>query len=104
MVWSQASKDEFARLPDNMIFKIQQLHTIRAIPKISFKRTVKIRRRATVFTVSEMFHPAGVICAETLRLDSRTLDQSEHMRHQCQELGEVLQDVDSKKVTQALIL
>lgn len=50
----------------------------------------------------ETFHPAGG--EETLRQDSQTLDQSEHMHHQCQELGEVLQDVDSKKVTQALIL
>ncbi|XP_036971733.1 MYCBP-associated protein [Acanthopagrus latus] len=38
---------------------------------------------------------------ETLRQDSQTLDQSEHMHHQCQELGEVLQDVDSKKTIYA---
>lgn len=58
--------------------------------------------KATVFSMPETFHPAGG--EETLRQDSQTLDQSEHMHHQCQELGEVLQDVDSKKVTQALIL
>ncbi|XP_030272513.1 MYCBP-associated protein isoform X2 [Sparus aurata] len=51
---------------------------------------------------SSIHQESGGICAETLRLDSRTLDQSEHMQYQCQELGEVLQDVDSKKAINAL--
>lgn len=47
-----------------------------------------------------MFDSLGIISAET-RPASRTWDQSTYLQHQCQELGELLQDMHIKKpVTQ----
>ncbi|XP_040002786.1 MYCBP-associated protein [Xiphias gladius] len=40
---------------------------------------------------------SGIICPETLRPASRTGSQSAHLQHQCQELGEVLRDMDITK-------
>nr|XP_046262833.1 MYCBP-associated protein isoform X2 [Scatophagus argus] len=40
---------------------------------------------------------AGIICFETLRPASWTWDQDEHLLYQCQELKEVLQDMDIYK-------
>ncbi|XP_032398071.1 MYCBP-associated protein isoform X1 [Etheostoma spectabile] len=40
---------------------------------------------------------SGITCSETLRPASRTWDQSAYLQHQCQELREVLRDVDIKK-------
>uniref|UniRef100_A0A3B4TFH6 Mycbp associated protein n=1 Tax=Seriola dumerili TaxID=41447 RepID=A0A3B4TFH6_SERDU len=46
---------------------------------------------------SSIRQESGIICAETLRPASRTWDQSAYLQHQCQELGEVLRDMDIKK-------
>ncbi|XP_054461081.1 MYCBP-associated protein [Anoplopoma fimbria] len=46
---------------------------------------------------SSIRQESGIICAETLRPASRTWDQSEYLQHQCQELGEVLWDMDIKQ-------
>lgn len=55
----------------------------------------------TVFSLSEMFHSLGIICAKTPRPASQTWEQSAYLEHQCQELREVLRDMDIKKpVTQ----
>ncbi|TDH15924.1 hypothetical protein EPR50_G00014280 [Perca flavescens] len=40
---------------------------------------------------------SGITCSETLRPASQTWDQSAYLQHQCQELREVLRDVDIKK-------
>ncbi|XP_070776313.1 MYCBP-associated protein [Enoplosus armatus] len=46
---------------------------------------------------SSIRQESGIICAETLRPASRTWDQSAYLQHRCQELGEVLRDMDIKK-------
>ncbi|XP_068448664.1 MYCBP-associated protein isoform X2 [Clinocottus analis] len=46
---------------------------------------------------SSIRQESGLISAKTLRPASRTWDQSAYLQRQCQELGEVLQDMDMKK-------
>ncbi|XP_035516253.1 MYCBP-associated protein [Morone saxatilis] len=46
---------------------------------------------------SSIRQESGIICVETLRPASRTWDQSVYLQHRCQELREVLQDLDVKK-------
>ncbi|XP_075946963.1 MYCBP-associated protein [Anarhichas minor] len=46
---------------------------------------------------SSIRQESGIFCAETLRLPSRTWDQSAYLQHQCQELREVLGDTDIKQ-------
>lgn len=49
----------------------------------------------------DIFYHLGLICTEILRPASRTWDQSAYLQHQCQELREVLQDMDIRNpVTQ----
>ncbi|XP_027139333.1 MYCBP-associated protein [Larimichthys crocea] len=43
---------------------------------------------------SSIRRESGLICTEILRPASRTWDQSAYLQHQCQELREVLQDMD----------
>ncbi|XP_041790122.1 MYCBP-associated protein [Chelmon rostratus] len=52
---------------------------------------------AHVAQPSSIRQESGIICAETLRPASRTWDQSAYLQHQCQELGEILLDMDIKK-------
>lgn len=66
------------------------------------RRSRDYKLMVTVFSLWEIFHPLGIFVAETLRPASRTWEQSLYLKHQRQELGEVLQDMDIKKpVTQA---
>ncbi|KAM7009671.1 MYCBP-associated protein [Tautogolabrus adspersus] len=46
---------------------------------------------------SSIRQESGIMCDETLRPASRTWDQSAYLQHQCQELGEVLKEMDIKK-------
>ncbi|KAM9363623.1 MYCBP-associated protein [Symphorus nematophorus] len=57
-------------------------------------------RREPVTHVAQprsILQESGIICTETLRPASRTWGQSAYLQQQCQELGEVLQDMDIKK-------
>ncbi|XP_070834212.1 MYCBP-associated protein [Chaetodon trifascialis] len=46
---------------------------------------------------SSIRQESGIICADTLRPASRNWDQSAYLQHQCQELREVLLDMEIKK-------
>ncbi|XP_034402029.1 MYCBP-associated protein [Cyclopterus lumpus] len=46
---------------------------------------------------SSIHQESGIVCAKTLRPASRTWAQSAYLQRRCQELGEVLRDMDMKK-------
>lgn len=61
--------------------------------------------RVTVLSLWEIFRSAGISCAETLRPASQTWARSAYLQHRCQELSEILKEMDAKKpVAQAYTL